>query len=311
MPPRYVTLAIVAFWLATTGWMASRDLFPRFRTGEPPPFTIDLTDEVSLADVVKVENPVSRFTAQTIPWIILLNGERVGFAVTRVQRQEDRTFDLQAELRFKELKMPWAVQITSLMNTYRVTSAGDLRGMSVRLILRDLTGLFQGGMKDTQIEVGMEAEVEDGMLIPHAYLYEPELRHPGPWAKTKKELLSGLKPIPVPERGAVLNTLQPLNRQLGLREGQTWTVPRLDPLEAVTAILGLTGPPRTRYLDARVSAAPFTWDGKEVPCWRIDYAEPSNKISARTWVQRSDGLVLQQEASHDHMHMVLRRDPRR
>src|SRR5207253_2067046 len=51
MPPRWMTWAIVAFWLATTTWLVVREVAPRWRAGEPPPYTIDLTDEVSRQDI--------------------------------------------------------------------------------------------------------------------------------------------------------------------------------------------------------------------------------------------------------------------
>jgi hypothetical protein len=308
MPPRYITLAIVAFWLAATGWMAYREIVPIFRSGEPPPFTIDLTDEVSIADVVAMDSQVSRFGAQTIPWTILLQGEKIGYALTQVHRHEDRTFELQAVLRFQKLELPLAIQVTSLSSSYRVTAAGDLRSLATRVIYMDLTGLFGGNRKDAQVEIGVEAEVQEGQLVPRAYRYAPDLAMGRGQTKTKTALAVALQPIPVPERGAILNTLQPVNRQLGLHDGQTWRVPRLDPLEVVLALLGWGGPPRTHYLHAEVSAAPFTWNGADVPCWRIDYAEPGKKVSARTWVLRKDGRVLQQEARHEAMELVLRRE---
>ena len=43
---------------------------------------------------------------------------------------------------------------------------------------------------------------------------------------------------------------------------------------------------------------------------KIEYREPGKtRVVARTWVRRRDGLVLQQEASHEGMNVVLLRDP--
>jgi hypothetical protein len=138
---------------------------------------------------------------------------------------------------------------------------------------------------------------------------------PAAQALTKKELPITLAPVPIAAGGTVLNTMQPVNRILGLYEGKTWRIPWIDPLEAVLAsfpgLQQLSGPPRTHYLDAVVRADTLRWDNRDEDCWRIDYAEPGRKDSARTWVRRRDGLVLQQEARHDHLEMVLRRDPDR
>ena len=38
MPPRSLTVAIVAFWLATAGWFFARDLYPRYFASDRPPF---------------------------------------------------------------------------------------------------------------------------------------------------------------------------------------------------------------------------------------------------------------------------------
>src|SRR5688572_12479227 len=45
MPPRIAVAGIVAFWLATTGYIAYRDLWPRVFSSGPPPVSIELADE--------------------------------------------------------------------------------------------------------------------------------------------------------------------------------------------------------------------------------------------------------------------------
>jgi hypothetical protein len=322
MPPRSVTLAIVAFWLGTTGWLAYHDLWPRLRSAEPPPFTIDLTDEVSVGDVTGLRGPGAQFTARAIAWSIKLRGKNIGYAKTWVQRHEDRTFEMLAELRFDPKLEVGPLEVKRLTSSYHVTSSGELLGLGVRGRLKDPSGLLRAfveslgvvTMKDTEVEVGIEGDVKDGLFKPRALFYDTDPTKPPAQALLKKELPEAflkLHPVPISEGGTVLNTMQPLHRLVGLREGQTWRVPRIDPLEAVLATLNLGGAPRTRYLDAHVSADTLSWDRRDEPCWRIDYDEPGRPDAARTWVRRRDGLVLQQEARHEGTEMVLRRDPRR
>src|SRR5262249_35026124 len=45
MPPRPVGLLIVAGWLAASGWLFYRQVWPYLRGGEPPAFLTGLTDE--------------------------------------------------------------------------------------------------------------------------------------------------------------------------------------------------------------------------------------------------------------------------
>ena len=50
------------------------------------------------------------------------------------------------------------------------------------------------------------------------------------------------------------------------------------------------------------------WDNRAVPCLVIEYRK-GKEITARTWVRKSDGLVLQQEASNLGFEMILQRKP--
>src|SRR5947209_1971246 len=117
MPPRSVTLAIVGFWFATTAWLIYREMLPAFHTGDPPPFTIDLADEVS---------------AQAIGWRVLQNGAEVGTARTAVRHQPDRTFVLEGEFKPLNLTFP-GLAIKKVTSQYAVTRDGDLRELATRV----------------------------------------------------------------------------------------------------------------------------------------------------------------------------------
>ena len=62
-------------------------------------------------------------------------------------------------------------------------------------------------------------------------------------------------------------------------------------------------------LEAEVIVDALPWHGQDAPvtCYRIDYHEPGKKVTARTWVRRRDGLVLQQEAEHQGRRIILQR----
>jgi hypothetical protein len=292
MPSRFVTLAIFVFWLATTGWMVYREVLPSLlETGEPPPFTIDLADEVS---------------AQAITWKVLQKGEEIGMARTAVHRQPDRTFLLAGEFKPQHLK-PFGIDlkrlgidIKKLQSTYAVTRAGDLRALEARVALVSGT---------TIIEVRLHGQVEKGMFTPAIAIEGLEM---------KGVRFPRLSAVPVSGHGSVLNPLHPLNRLKGLREGQHWVQPLIDPLAAALEATASSMPwmfmpskPALRDLHARVEAAVLAWDGADVACWKIGYREPGKDESARTWVRRSDGLVLQQEATQAGMELVLQRLPNR
>jgi hypothetical protein len=282
MPPRSVVLAIIACWLATTGWLVYRDLLPAFESGAPPPFTIDLADEVS---------------AQPNLWKVLQNGEEIGTARTEVHRRPDRTFALDGDLKQLRNFRVLTFEITRMRSRYVVTKEGDLRELEARVTLGPLIN---------PIEVGFDGKVEDGMFTPVIRISGIDMGNMP---------LPKLTSVPVTGHGNVLNPMHPLNRLRGLREGQRWVQPLFDPLVAAVnslgTSLGLGMQVAQRQLHAEVDPALLAWNGAIIPCWKIEYRQPGEKISARTWVRRSDGQVLQQEAMNAGTSLILQRIPSR
>jgi hypothetical protein len=80
----------------------------------------------------------------------------------------------------------------------------------------------------------------------------------------------------------------------------------LDPLGSAK-LPGAKAGQTMQSLIAEVKTGDLTWDKKKIACFVIEYAEPGKEPVARTWVRRSDGLVLQQEASHMGIDLVLER----
>jgi hypothetical protein len=257
-----------------------REVLPAFQTGEPPPFIIDLADEVS---------------AQWISWKILHSGKDIGTARTVVRHRPDRTFMLVGEFKPNKLQM-FGIAVKKLDSFYAVTRDGDLRELEAKVAVGAVP-----------IEVGIGGTVDQGV-------FTPEIRVAG--IDVSAVGLPKLDPVPVSGHGSVLNPLHPLNRLKGLRDGEQWVQPVMDPLAVALqsvkqALLPFSTQPPLRRLHAQVSAGALVWDGQEVACWQIKYGEPGQKPAARTWVRRSDGLVLRQEATHTGMELVLERNPPR
>src|SRR3712207_6187113 len=103
MPGRWLSLAIIASWLGTTGWLLWHDVWPRWRPNQPPPYTIDLIEEV---------NTDPRYKPR-IRWEVSQNGEEVFRAWTWVERPRPGVFELKAEVKpstVAKLKAPAAPQ---------------------------------------------------------------------------------------------------------------------------------------------------------------------------------------------------------
>jgi hypothetical protein len=267
-----VTLAIIAFWVAMSGWLFYHELWPRLRPGEPPPYVIDLVEE-------------ARTQEQNIYWEVLQNGKETGYARTGVSYQEaDDTFLLHGEFK---LRAPGSIGAPLLVirSAYRVTRAGVLRGVGADV---EAKGSFHG--LGIEVTAHLTGDVRDGSLYPRYKIEYP--------LGTYEDSLA---PVPVSDRGSVINPLQPLNRLQGLRPGQHWRLPLIDPFAAVLP----KSRPDVRILDADVTSGTLDWHGQEVPCFVIDYR--GNDATARTWVRAADGIVLQQEVALGSESLILRR----
>jgi hypothetical protein len=305
MPHRFVTLAIVVFCVAMNGLLFFRGVWPRLWPGEPPPFTIDLGDEVrrsdhhirwSIEDVSNDEDHPEKLTeAET--WV--------------TYRDLDNLFELHGKVGSDDPKAKQGiarllVSNTPLTNvtmqsTYWVTREGDLRQMSVTFNFCTSTNLLPRGEDD--LEVNVNGIVENGHWFPR-YSVDPKDK-----SKKSKALDRPLMPVPVNPRGCLLNPLQPMDRLRGLRQGQHWQAPLSDPLvEALGAAVeamcgfrlpGLSGDPRVLEAEVRKGTFPLAWNGQSVPCLVIDYrgTDVHDETSARTWVRKSDGRVLEQDCT--------------
>jgi hypothetical protein len=276
MPPRWLSLAIVVFWLGTTGWLFWHDLWPRYRPGNPPPFTIDLTEEVQNKERI-------------IGWTVYQNGQKMFAATTWVHYDErDDSFSLYAKYvpvtRGRGLVRGLALK--HFTSCDRVSREGDLLATEVHLEL------------DT-FDLDITGEVRDGVLRPRLrsmVLDVPEALQPSP--------------VKLPTHGSMFQPLHPLNRIEGLRPGQTWRQPCFNPLADSFKALALFGGSRSgeRYMSARVLPEPQTCtiQNRTKTCLVIEYTGADG--NARTWVEQSSGLVLRQEADLEGDEWEMRRD---
>jgi hypothetical protein len=282
MPPRFLSWTIVAFWLGTSSWLFVRDLRPRLFPSGPPPFTIDLNDEAR-------SNIGTR-------WAIYRNGKDSGYCDTTVRQiRQDDTFELHGL--FKLWLGPRGAQQADVVieSTYRVTRDGELRALRTKAT---------AGLLGMQFEGRIEGKIENGVFAPAV---TGEIK-----ALQRMKFSATLDPVTVSKGGSVLNPLQPIHRLPGLRKGQRWEMPLVDPLsdliyKYLKEVAGDLIKPRLRILHAEV--APTTqlleWgdNHEQVPCLVIEYV--SEDTTARTWVRESDGVVLRQEMKQDREEIIL------
>lgn len=287
MPPRWLSLVIVTFWLGTIGWLLWRDVWPMWRPGEPPAYTIDLTAEVHRSQL-------------PIRWMIFQNDHYVFRAETWVDSPEPDIYALHATAKYPhsseaQVASLGPLQIQRMTSTYQVNPQGQLLG---------LTGHVEGKVLNYKVNGDVSGEVREGQFFSQV------------WG-TGIEKPIHLKPVPVSARGSVLVPLHPVNRIQGLHPGQTWRIPVFDPLPAALlakvglnpAVFGLTED-GTLVLQAEVlpQTQPLTLHARDVQCLVIQYRNESQEMMARTWVEEDTGLVLRQEAHEGEQHWVMQRD---
>jgi hypothetical protein len=266
MPPRFLTLAIIAFWLSMMSWVFYTDVWPLWQSEKPPSFTVDLADEAR--------------GLRSIHWTVRKNGKSNYRAESWVKyRPEDDTYEIHNVLQtpsYHSREQPAeGPTISKVQSMVRISADGDLRS------LESIIGAsLPVNNQQFSVEGSIEGEVRDGHFYPHVRV--PEF-----------DLDKQLEPVELSRRGSILNPLQPFNRLVNLQVGQRWEVPLFDPMEEAFSSLvpGLSH--STRILRAEVSSGTLRWGGKDVPCLVVTYE--GDDVTGHTWVRLDDGLVLKQE----------------
>ncbi|MBA4066619.1 MAG: hypothetical protein C0501_23525 [Isosphaera sp.] len=295
MPSRRGAVLIVAFWLAVTGYVGYRDVWPVVAGSDPPAVALDLADEAA-------RNVPARWTVYRT-----VSGHKVkaGGLTTRTTYVEaDDTFRFTHEYRNLRLEVGplGAVSVPEFRTAVRVTRGGDLREQTAE-------GRFEilaGGLKFGEATVRLAGAVADGLL---SAAVDGSFTFGG----ATESLSQVLDPVPVPE-GQPLTAMQPVHRLTGVRAGRRWAVHESDPVgDAIKAALKAKGinPPagRTGHLIGEVLSGtqPLEWKGQPVACRVIDYRR-AGVLEVRTWVRDPDGKVLKQEAFYKGETLSVERD---
>jgi hypothetical protein len=203
MPSRLRVSLIVVFWAATMSWLVVREVLPRFRAGEPPPFTIDLIDEVGTS---------------TVDWVVEHKGKEVGTGFSQVHRLPDRTFEQRTQFKFDGLKILNQVELKKIAISYRVTAEGKLLELEGKIKVAEVDGEVQG-------------KIENGILKWKGRL------------KALGQVLNGdLPDVDVSREGNIVNPMHLQNRIVGLWEGKTWSVPMFNSFDSLLPVASVSIP---------------------------------------------------------------------
>jgi hypothetical protein len=286
MPNRWVCLLIVGCWLATTGWLFWTEILPDLVPGQPPPFTIDLLDELPqnnstrgevLWDVYQTTpSPDDKEEAEIVKshmartWVRRWNPDQTPPDWLK-RPLPDECFEI--GIHFQQLPKAvfrhQVVEIGELDSFYYVTPEGQLLAKSTSAKVT----VHLPGWPALSGEIVFTGEVKEGQFLSRYRLVGAE------WRRHLGDRVAGeLPPVAVSHHGSVLDPMQPVTRIRNVKPGQAWDMPLVDPLaEALAAALvdwfgldvrGLLGLNSPRRLKARVlpEVQVLNWHELDVQC---------------------------------------------
>jgi len=335
MPPRLVSLTIVAFWLGMLVWLFFRDLWPSVRPGEPPRYTIMASEEAA-----RQGSPVR--------WNVFRDGVHLYDLETRTtyhERGEDGAIEDSFEMRAfaRAVKPPdRKAPVRRLRSFIRIGRDGELRAVNAQLHLV---------VAEWEVLIDVEGQVLERQVLPcwrvkawpkDEFHSEERVFDRESLSETAPEYQfeTPFPPLEFAERGIVLNPLHPPNRLDTLRPEQQWRMPLVGSvlaLEAAAHVLeALARQPRLENIPELVSplvghaldsmpllasrvlpeTEPLPLSSQPPSCWVVEAGDAGDAVRGRLWVQQSEGerkgLVLRQEivvqTSHGETSWVVERE---
>lgn len=273
MPSRWACIVLLLFWAAATVGLVRRDVLPDLLIGPPP-------DLRTVASADRASGPTK--------WSILVADDAslqavrsVGQAVTTSELSPDGRLRLDSAVWFDSGGLlrgtPFALRENvriDVENSCFIDPSGNLE--SFRATVR------AAGVDEPLLTL-------DGVYKDHAI----EVRARGP-----VPLLNFTKRFPHEPKTLIHNALGPIDRLPGLAVGQRWEERVVSPL---------TG--KVEVVKAEVARkSELYWDRSLVAVFEVVHKVPP-ALSARTWVRKSDGLVLRQEVPFPVVKLLIERLP--
>lgn len=293
MPSRWASWTIIVFWLVMMAWLTGAELYHRFGTRPRLQDTLAASAQVgpvhwNITEILKRDRPLREGEAPE---------ERpLGTAVTEVQ----------LDARSGKYHLIQQIHLVRLFNT----------GFSLNLTSRSEVNLF-----------GRLQEIRFKAAIPEVNLHCDLIGRPqGPdklriqaFFRIASENHEVEQTISYDGTDLVLSSLCPLDRMPGLKPGQTWKTPIVDPVESILGQSFSSGNLTTAEISrpavtVRVWDQPqgLLWRGEYVPCLVVEAVQGGR--SMKIYVRESDGLVLRQTAelgSLSPLTLAVTRDPRK
>ncbi len=291
MPPRWLCVVIVLGWLGTTGPLLWKEVRPLFLARQPPPYFVDLLDEaqgerhpITWKVYIGAKEPSDRVLGHTArSWV--------------KYHPQDDTISFHTELTTSSVSKAaplrfGPITLRKMASVERV----DKEELRLRSFEFDLEFDIEILVKIAKATAKGTGTVADGFLTG-----EFTMQVPG---------LSTFEPFPIPQtklpnNGAIMLPLHLVNRIRGLRPGQTWDQPMLDPVASLLNAASGTNKAEIQYVEARVLPETQELPGNpRIVCHVIAY---DSETRPRVYVQVGTDLVVRQESEYQGQRIVIQR----
>lgn len=275
MPSRWACVILMLFWAVATVGLVRRDVLPDLLIGPPP-------DLRSVAAADRSAGP-TKWSIVVADDASMQSLRSVGQAVTETKHEPDGKLRLVSKVWFDSGGLlrgtPFAfrddVRI-DVDNSCLIDPSGNL--VSFQAVVR------AAGVDEPLMTI-------DGAYKDHAI--EVKARSPIP-------LLNLTKLFSYEPKTMIQNALGPIDRLPGLAVGQRWEERVVSPLTGKIDVVKAEV----------VRRSEIYWDKSMTAAYEVVHKLPPG-LSARTWVRKSDGLVLRQEVPFPVVKLMIERMPDR
>ncbi len=268
MESRWFNTVVVLVWLSTTSWLVVSKVIPPLRRGEPPNYWSMYSEDAK--------------EAKPVAWEMSLNGNPLGWAVSRLTRTVADITEVHSQIHFQHIPL------------------AELSPAWMKVLLRQAT---VEPIDNVQMDAFSVLVID---TLGHLNSFKSILRVPGLASESisisgrvqgsllKIEVGSNeITPIYLPPDALVADELSPQAHLGNLHMGQEWTVPVFSPLRPPLNPVDI--------LQARVESRDvLMWEGETVGVFVVVYRSDSGSAQhdsrSKLWVC-DDGTVLKQEVS--------------
>ena len=273
MPSRLACIGILLLWAVASVCLIRRDILPELLIGPPPNLR-------SIASADPADGP-TRWSIMVADDKNLQSLRPVGQAVTESKRLADGQLRLEGKVWFEAKGLlegtPFASKDQARIEVDNVCDI-DLSGN-----LKSFRAVVRADGAETPL-LTLNGEFKNRAI---------EVKAQGPIPP-----LNFTKQFPYEPKTMIQNVFGPIDRMPGLAVGQRWEARSISPLTGMIDVVKAEV----------VKKSEIYWDKSMVATLEVVQKIPP-AFSARSWVRKSDGLVLRQEVPFPFVTLIIERLP--